>query len=192
MFIKENSSPLSPSFDDMAKKLEKNINKPKILYDKENQENPSAIVYNYAGKKYIFSNEEGHKVSLSYGRALRPMSKKEFKDICTIMLNNSSQYGDEEALILSEIEKLDFGIGHANSTFEVIKSSMEISKISALALNIGTGRYLYNQKDNTVYHIDHSKLINGTMMKSPEKDEIIKKITDSKTMTKKISKALSN
>ena len=192
MFTKENSSPLSPSIDDMAKKLEKNINRPKILYDKDNHENPSAIVYNYAGKKYIFSNEEGHKVSLPYGHTSRPMTKKEFKDICTIMLNNLAQYGNDEALILSEIEKLDFGIGHANSTFEVIKSSMEMSKISALALNIGTGRYLYNQNANTVYHIDHSKLINGIMMKSPEKDEIIKKITGSKTMTKKITRALSN
>ena len=95
-----------------------------------------------------------------------------------------------DTIIADQGLNLDFSLGHANSTFEVVCSCSGLSKIGALALNIGTGRYLYNQDANTVFHIDHSKLINGTMMRSPEKDEIIRKISSSKTMTKKIKQVL--
>ena len=172
--------------------VEEKLNKPTIIFEKNNEEEVKALEYEREGKHYYFSNEEGHKVYSYDRRSIRPMTKREFKSICTEMLDNLDTYGVESSLILAEIEKLDFSLGHANSTFEVVCSCSGLSKIGALALNIGTGRYLYNQDANTVFHIDHSKLINGTMMKSPEKDEIIKKITSSKTMTKKINQVLQN
>lgn len=166
------------------------LNIPNLIFGKNDPEEIKALEYSFDGKYYYFSNEEGHKVYSYDKRSCRPMTKREFKNICTQMLDNLENYGEQESLILSEIEKLDFSIGHANSTFEVVCSCSGLSKIGALALNLGTGRYLYNQDANTVFHIDHSKLINGTMMKSPEKDEIIRKITSSKTMTKKINQVL--
>lgn len=169
---------------------EKQITKPNLIFEKDNPEEVKAIEYAFDGKHYYFSNKEGHKVYSYDKRSHRPMTKREFKKACTNMLDNLESYGEQSTLILSEIENLDFSLGHANSTFEVVCSCSGLSKIGALALNIGTGRYLYNQDANTVFHIDHSKLINGTMMKSPEKDEIIKKITSSKTMTKKIKQVL--
>lgn len=165
---------------------------PSIIYDRSNPTEVQAISYSIDGKKYYFSNDEGHKVYNGTMSSPRPMTKKEFKDICSLMVLNASQYGELEETVLAEIEKLDFAEGHANSTFEVVQSCMGFSRIGALALNIGTARYLYNQDANTVFHIDHSKLINGTMMKSPEKDEIIAKITSSKTMTKKIQRVLNS
>ena len=59
-------------------------------------------------------------------------------------------------------------------------------------MNIGAARYFYHPNENKVFHVDHSKLINGHMLVSPESDEIISKITSSKTMTKKIQKALNS
>ena len=120
------------------------------------------------------------------------MTKKEFKDICEIMVNNSHLYGDIEETVLSEIEKLDFSIGHANSTFEIVRSCVDQTKLGTLVMNIGNARYFYHPNENTVFHVDHSKLISGHMLLSPEKDTIISKITSSKTMTKKITKALSS
>lgn len=163
---------------------------PNLIFEKDNPERVKAIEYAFDRKHYYFSNEEGHKVYSYDKRSNRPMTKREFKHACTNMLDNLDAYGDQSALILAEIENLDFSVGHANSTFEVVCSCSGLSKIGALALNIGTGRYLYNQDANTVFHIDHSKLINGTMMRSPEKDEIIRKISSSKTMTKKIKQVL--
>ena len=169
---------------------EERINALSLIFEKNTPEEVEAIEYKKDGLHYYFSNAKGHKV-YSYDRCIcRPMTKKEFKSICTEMLDNLDSYGEQEFIILAEIEKLDFSLGHANSTFEVIRSWSSTSKLGTLALNIGTGRFLYNIDANTVFHIDHSKFINGTMLKSPEKDEIIKKITTSKTMTKKINQIL--
>ena len=79
---------------------------PQIMYSFQNKEDIRGISYTINGIKYQFSNDEGHKVysSGSYS-APRPMTKKEFKDICKIMVMNSSSYGETEELILSEIEK---------------------------------------------------------------------------------------
>ena len=192
MYLGDSYTPLSPFFnDDMEASIKRTII-PEIIYDRDNPEQIKALAYNKDGKRYYFSNEEGHKVYSEDRRSCRPMTKREFKDICTLMLEQAGSYGETEATILAQIENLDFGLGHANSTFEVVLSCMSLHRIGALALNIGTSRYLYNQEAETVFHIDHSKLINGTMLKSPEKDAIIQKITSSKTMTKKINQALNS
>ncbi len=166
---------------------------PKIVYDFQNQDEIRAITYTVNGIKYQLSNEEGHKVyaSGSYS-APRPMTKKEFKDLCKIMILNSSLYGEIEETILSEIEKLDFSIGHANSTFEIVRSCVDQTKLGTLVMNIGQARYFYHPNENNVFHVDHSKLISGHMLQSPERETIIDKITSSKTMTKKINKALNS
>ena len=166
---------------------------PQVVHGFQNQDEVRAITYTVNGIKYQFSNEEGHKVyPLGSYSSPRPMTKKEFKDICKIMVLNSSAYGEIEETILSEIEKLDFSIGHANSTFEIVRSCVEQSKLGTLVMNIGAARYFYHPNENKVFHVDHSKLINGHMLVSPESDEIISKITSSKTMTKKIQKALNS
>ena len=166
---------------------------PQIMYSFQNKEDIRGISYTINGIKYQFSNDEGHKVysSGSYS-APRPMTKKEFKDICKIMVLNSSSYGEAEELILSEIEKLDFSIGHANSTFEIVRSCVEQSKLGTLVMNIGPARYFYHPNEDKVFHVDHSKLISGHMLVPPESDEIISKITSSKTMNRKIQKALNS
>ena len=166
---------------------------PQVVYSFQNQDEIRAITYTVNGTKYQFSNEEGHKVYQpgSYSSS-RPMTKKEFKDICEIMILNSSAYGDAEEIILSEIEKLNFSIGHANSTFEIVKSCVEQSKLGTLVMNIGPARYFYHPNEDRVFHVDHSKLINGHMLTPPESNKIIEKIKSSKTMTKKIQKALGN
>lgn len=174
-------------------KASKELIIPQVVHSFQTQDEIRAITYTVNGIKYQFSNEEGHKVypSGSYSSP-RPMTKKEFKDICEIMVNNSHLYGDIEETVLSEIEKLDFSIGHANSTFEIVRSCVDQTKLGTLVMNIGNARYFYHPNENTVFHVDHSKLISGHMLLSPEKDTIISKITSSKTMTKKITKALSS
>lgn len=166
---------------------------PQIVHSFQNQDEVRAITYTVNGIKYQLSNEEGHKVypSGSYSSP-RPMTKKEFKDLCKIMILHSESYGEIEETIISEIEKLDFSIGHANSTFEIVRSCVEQSKLGTLVMNIGQARYFYHPKENTVFHVDHSKLISGHMLTSPEKETIIDKINSSKTMTKKINKALNS
>ena len=79
---------------------------PQVVHGFQNQDEVRAITYTVNGIKYQFSNEEGHKVypSGSYSSP-RPMTKKEFKDICKIMVLNSSAYGEIEETILSEIAK---------------------------------------------------------------------------------------
>ena len=166
---------------------------PQVIYSFQNQDEIRGITYTVNGTKYQFSNEEGHKVYSSGSCSTpRPMTKKEFKDICKIMILNSSSYGEAEEVILSEIEKLDFAIGHANSTFEIVRSCVEQSKLGTLVMNIGPARYFYHPTENRVFHVDHSKLINGHMLTPPESDAIIAKITSSKTMTKKIQKVLNS
>lgn len=164
---------------------------PQIVYSFQNQDEVRAITYTKNGIKYQLSNEEGHKVytSGSYS-APRPMTKKEYKDLYKTMILNSYLYGEKEEIILSEMEKLDFATGHANATFEIVRSCVEQSKLGTLVMNIGQARYFYHPEDSRVFHVDHSKLITGHMLTSPEKDKIIEKITSSKTMTKKIDEAL--
>lgn len=167
---------------------------PRVVYSFNDPEEVRAITYTAAnGIKYQLSNEDGHKVYLSGSMSTpRPMTKKEFKDICETIISNSEYYGDVEETILAEMEKLDFSIGHANSTFEIVKSCVDFSKLGTLVLNLGSARYFYHPDENTVFHVDHSKLINGHMLLEPEKEEIITKITSSKTMTKKIQRALNS
>ena len=76
------------------------------------------------------------------------------------------------------MEKLDFSIGHANSTFEIVKSCVTTKKVGTLVLNIGPARYLFNEDTNSIFHIDYTKHINGHMLKSPEKEEIIEEETE--------------
>lgn len=166
---------------------------PTIVYSFNNSEEIRAITYTINGTKYQLSNEDGHKVYASGScSAPRPMTKKEFKDICKLMILNSHTYGDIEEIVLSEIEKLDFSLGHANSTFEIVRSCVEQSKLGTLVMNIGPARYFYHPTEDKVFHVDHTKLINGHMLVAPEKDEIISKMTTSKTMIKKIEKALNS
>ena len=167
---------------------------PRIVYSFSEPEEIRAITYTTPnGIKYQLSNEEGHKVYPSGSTSTpRPMTKKEFKEICKNILLNSEYYGDDEETILAEMEKLDFSIGHANSTFEMVRSCVDFSKLGTLVLNLGSARYFYHPEENTVFHVDHSKLINGHMLVDAEKEEIIEKITSSKTMTKKIKKTLNS
>lgn len=165
---------------------------PEIIHNIKNPEQVIGLSYHTNGKRYYFSNSDGHKVFSSGSQSCRPMTKKEFKDICLQMLENSNHYGEIEETVLSTIESLDFGLGHANSTFEVAISWCEPTKISALVMNIGTSRYLYNQDANTIFHVDHSKLVNGEMLRSPFKEQIIEKIQTSKTMAKKINQAFNH
>ena len=167
---------------------------PRVVYSFRDKDEITGITYTATnGIKYQLSNKEGHKVYPSGSTSTpRPMTKKEYKEICKTILLNSSHYGEDEAVILAEMEKLDFSIGHANSTFEIVKSCVDFSKLGTLVLNLGSARYFYHPDENTVFHVDHSKLINGHMLIEPEKDEIITKITSSKTMKKKIQKALNS
>ena len=114
---------------------EEQITIPTLLFEKDNPEEVKAIEYAFDGKHYYFSNKEGHKVYSYDKRSHRPMTKREFKKACTNMLDNLDSYGEQSTLILSEIENLDFSLGHANSTFEVVCSCSGLSKIGALALN---------------------------------------------------------
>ena len=160
-------------------------NKIEIVYDNET-EKVLAITYTEEQNKYFLSNQEGHKVYTRDNSFYRPMTKQEYKETYLKILNSIPNDSTISDTILVELENLDFSTGHANSTFEIVKSYLEPHGIGALALNIGLNRYLYNQQKETIYHIDRSKLTVGRMLQSPEKDEIIKKLTTSKTMTKKL------
>ena len=155
---------------------------PELITSFSNREQVTGISYISNGKKYIFSNELGHKVTATNGYDQRPMTKTEFKEIRAKMACSILKSPDLPEKLVEELEKLDFSIGHANGTFEVVTACMSASKVSALVINLGNARYIYNQDANTVFHIDHSKLINGE-----EKTRLIDKITTSKTMAKKLT-----
>lgn len=164
---------------------------PQIIYTDQTKEKVLAIIYNVNGKKYYLSNENGHKVySLGVDSMPRPMTKKEFKQLCSTLILNSKYYNELEDQIITAVEQLDFSKGHANSTFEIAKSCLDLNPLGTLVMNIGNAKYFYNTYNDSVYHIDHSKLILGRTLKETEKEKIISKISTSKTMTKKINKVL--
>lgn len=144
-----------------------------------------AIIFNEGGKRYYFSNELGHKVITSAEE--RPMSKKEYKEALQRMTEKTMDNAEDPDQIMDELIKLDFGMGHANSTFQINRPCIGDNRIGALIINRGFARYIYNADSNTVFHIDHSRNINGSFMKEgSEKDEIIHTLTTSKTLRKKI------
>ncbi len=146
-----------------------------------------AVYYDKDGKRYYFSNELGHRV-YSPNTDGRPMTKREYREIHTLMILKTLERAEEQDQILQELLKLDFGLGHANSTFEINKPCIGGDRIGALIINRGLARYIYNADSNTVFHIDHSKHINGYFMQDgPEKDEIIETLTSSKTLQKKMN-----
>ena len=117
------------------------------------------------------------------------MTKREYKEVHTLMILKTLERADQKTQdqILPELLKLDFSLGHANSTFEINRPCIGGDRIGALIINKGLARYIYNADSNTVFHIDHSKKINGHFMQDgPEKDEIIDTITSSKTLQKKM------
>lgn len=161
---------------------------PKLVFSKKEPTKVKAITFTDNGKTYYFSNEFGHRVSSYKESVQRPMTKKEYKVILAKMIRNTTLYGIDSDIFLEEISKLDFAEGHANKTFEIITPCLSPSKIHSLVMNLGNARYIYNQGENTVLQIDHSKRINGIFLPDgPEKDRIISKISSSKTMTKKIA-----
>ena len=146
-----------------------------------------AVYYDKDGKRYYFSNELGHKV-YSPNAGGRPMTRREYKEIHTLMILKTLEKAKGQDQILQELLKLDFGLGHANSTFEINKPCIGGDRIGALIINKGFARYIYNADSNTVFHIDHSKHINGCFMpEGPEKDKIIETLTSSKTLQKKMN-----
>lgn len=148
-------------------------------------EKVQAITFNEGGKKYYFSNELGHKVITSGEE--RPMTKKEYRQVLQSMTEKTLENADNPDQILDELIQLDFGIGHANSTFQINKPCIGENRTGALIINQGFARYIYNADSNTVFHIDHSKHINGSFMQEgSEKDKIIHTLTTSKTLQKKL------
>lgn len=146
------------------------------------------LTYIIDGKKYVFSNELGHKVMSLNNSDKRPMTKTEFKEIRAKMASSIIKSDTIPEALVAELENLDFGLGHANGTFEVVTACLSKTKVGALVINLGHARYIYNQDANTVFHIDHSKRIIGNFMQEgPEKAKIIDKITSSKTMAKKLA-----
>lgn len=142
-----------------------------------------AIFFDNETKRYYFSNNLGHKVIS--GGTERPMTKKEYKDTCQKMTSYALETNNET--LLDEIIKLDFKLGHANSTFEISKSYQCTSLTGTLIFNQGLARYIYNPDSDSVFHINHSKQINGTFLTNgPEKEAIVKTLTTSKTMQKKL------
>lgn len=149
-------------------------------------EEVQAIYYDKDGKRYYFSNELGHKVYTANSDG-RPMTRREYKEIHSLMILKTLEKAEDKDQILQELLKLDFSLGHANSTFEINRPCIGGDRIGALIINKGLAKYIYNADSNTVFHIDHSKHINGHFMKEgPEKDDIIDTITSSKTLQKKI------
>lgn len=91
-----------------------------------------------------------------------------------------------EESVLDEIISLDFGTGHANSTFEVLRSCQDTGQNASQIFNQGTARYIYNSDSDTVYYINRNKNICGVFLIGPKKDHIINVMAKSKTMQKKI------
>ena len=164
-----------------------NSKKPQVINGENNE---TTLIFNYDGKQYRFSNEKGHQVIQDTGRQKRPMTRKEFNQICALMIQRTSTFYKSADDVIEEVSKLDYAKGHANTTFEVTASPLSSSSIDVLTINLGNARFIYNQSANTVLHIDHSKLINGRMLQGEEKEKIIQKIKTSKTMTKKINEVM--
>ena len=164
------------------------LKEPQLIRHMENDE-AYAMAFHKDGKRYFFSNDEGHTVISDGGTKNRPMSKKEFENVVKLMIDASIKCDTKKRKkYLDEIAKLDFSLGHANATFEVYADLEKPSKINFLAINLGNLRYVYEQETGNVLkvHVDRTSP-NGYMLDGPEKNEIINKITSSKTMAKKIA-----
>lgn len=180
---------------DLMKNMKKHNNKPEIIYndsdkpevlrDYDTQE-IRAIAFNKDGRRYLFSNDEGHIVIYNSATINRPMTKKEFYNIKNMMFNSVIST-DVETEVLENITSLDFNKGHANATFEVITSISRPEKVRSLALNIRIMRYVYNLEDQSLLIVNREKETSGYMIDGGAKDYIVNTMLKSKTMTKKIN-----
>lgn len=164
--------------------------KPEIL-KLLSEEKPFALAFNDSGKRYIFSNEDGHRVIFScanpQAQARRPMTRKEFEDIREKM-TEKAKGASEETEILAEIKKLDFAKGHANAVFDVITYVDGENQVRALAININFSRYVYDLENERLSRVDTSRQITTKeITDTKKKDEIVNKMFTSKTLQKKIN-----
>ena len=155
------------------------------------EEKPFAIAFNDSGKRYIFSNNDGHVVIFStndpQNQARRPMTKKEFEEIKEKM-TDKAQTAQEKAELLSEINELDFAKGHANAVFNVLTYINGENKVRALAININFSRYVYSLEDERLISVDTSRKRTTTEITDEnKKNEITHKMFASKTLQKKIN-----
>lgn len=159
-------------------------NRPTLEQSPEDPTKVQAIFFDQDHKRYYFSNDQGHKVIEQ--NLVRPMTKKEYISGFQQMLTDTLAEPTTEP-ILDELLKLDFGIGHANSTFEVTRPCLSVGTEVVQIFNKGTSRFIYNIANDTVYHINRSKNINGLFLPDgPEKEQVIKILTTSKTMQAKM------
>lgn len=180
---------------ELMKYIKKHTNKPEIIYKDSNKpevlrdydtQKIRAVAFNKDGKRYLFSNNEGHIVIYNNARINRPMTKKEFYNIKNMMITSAINT-DDETEVLENITSLDFNQGHANATFEVLTSISKPEKVKSLALNINLMRYVYNLEDQSLLIVNREKETSGYMIDSKEKDNIVNTMLKSKTMTKKIN-----
>ena len=163
----------------------KDSEKPEVLRDYDTQE-IRAIAFNKDGRRYLFSNDEGHIVIYNNANTNRPMTKKEYNEIKKAMINSAIK-NNSESDILNSISSLDFNQGHANATFEVLTSISTPQKVRSLALNINLMRYVYNLEDQSLLIVNREKETSGYMIDGEAKDHIVNTMMHSKTMTKKIN-----
>lgn len=158
--------------------------RPTLEQSHEDPTKVQAIFFDQGHKRFYFSNEQGHKVIEQ--AQVRPMTKKEYVSGYRQMVADTLADPTAEP-VLDELLKLDFGIGHANSTFEITKPCLRVEKEVVQIFNRGTSRFIYNTANNTVYHINRSKNINGFFLPDgPEKQQVIKILTNSKTIQAKM------
>ncbi len=157
-----------------------------LEYSKNDPTNVEAIFFDENNTRYYFSNELGHKIIS--GSVKRPMTKKEYKESLDKLIKKAASTQNRDQ-ILDEIINLDFGLGHANSTFEITKPLLSDSDQTILILNQGISRYLYSPNANTVFHIDRSKHINGSFIDGSEKNNVVQILTHSKTIQRKMLRA---
>ncbi len=158
-----------------------------ILVRNESDESVTAIIFDYNKKRYVLSNELGHKVISSPEE--RPMTKKEFKKIIEIIAEKTFEKPKTQDEILDALIELDFGLGHANSVFQVNRPCIGLPGVCALIINKGSARYIFNQEGNQVYHINYAQHINGHFLPDgEEKENIINTLKTSKTLKKKLAK----
>lgn len=167
----------------------KDSTKPELL-TMLGQDGLTKIAFQKGGKRYLFSNDDGHVVISNSGHSIVPMERKEFEEVRDLMIDSTNNCNSEKkATYLKEIGKLDYHIGHANSTFEVITKIGEPTTIQSLIINLGNLRYVYSQDKKTVLKVNVlDRCMHSIYLEGEEKERIIGKITNSKTMTKKIAK----
>lgn len=139
-----------------------------------------AIFYDEGNKRYYFSNDLGHKV-IGFS-SVRPMTKKEYKSIYDKMVKAFLENPSDEP-ILDEIVGLDFGRGHANSTFEIARPCNCSNSAPTQIFHQGEDRYLYNSDHESLYYSNGH--FNGSFLEGTEKERIVKILEKSKTMQRK-------